>query len=496
MKSQASAGLSVRTVQGLLFGAVTCLIAFMHFFNTSTNITPEPGPSMSVYVRYGAIVRLNGDTTIPLIPAPQDRRDSEAEWSSRQVWKEQCVEFLEDAESCYLTDEIEADSTIQHFKSYLLPTALSGIVLGGGIASWIQSSGHALTQTEQSKETSDRLFESGLLFFNSLLWIKIGIFYLLCFRLRRVVTSRVFVLIFVSHSTLSIVMDKAFSRGSGNYAIDKVIFGSPGFRSESSLSEASIGALFDSVKATIGPGPGVVLWGITPRSAVVFVAVVMFLPILLERNWQLIWLAPIGFGIHFTNFAVLYLFFVLVVLVSGCVPKDRDVSAIVWSNVSVALYSMFQFQNRFFNYWLILFASVLLLCTSFLFSARNNRDTNVSVPSLSRVFILTYVIFFMVAISSIGYYATKFGRTDSAGFWIDGMTREVAGRLAPAVSCVALGFLVVSCARKFGPVARFIAFQSLLSKDESCSHRGAYAGAMGLTLFLAITYMSTRSLFI
>jgi hypothetical protein len=469
----------------------------MHFFNTRTNVSSEPGIALSVYSGYNAVTRLDGDEKVVPIPAQQYREALDAEVSAAQVWRRECAEVLSDDDiKCYLTNNIESDSRIKHFKSYLLPSVLSGLVFDSETIASIQSKSKSMKPTEQSKKTYDKLFESGVLFFNTLLWVKVGIFYVLCFKLRRVTTSRVFFLILMTHSILSIIMDKVFSRGSGNYAIDKVIFGSPTFRNEASLIEASVSALIDSAKATIGPGPGVVIWGITPRSVVIFIALAIFLPIFLERNWQLIWLTPIGFGVHATNFIVLYLFLFAIVLVAGCLPKRQDVPAIMWSNLLLILYSIFQFQTRLFSFWLILFASIILLCISFLFSSRNDRDTDDIVPSLKRVLISTHTIFYFVAISTIGYYATKFRVPESDGFWIDGFTRELAGRLAPAVTCLSISFLVIACSQKFVPIAKFADPQISLPKKDRGNRRIYFMNVTSLTIFFAFIYIATRSLFI
>jgi len=497
MSPAVNADLGIRRIQKMLFLFGICLITFMHFFNTRTNVSSEPGIAMSVYSRYNAVIRLDGDDKVVPIPAQQYREYLDAEVSAAQVWRRKCAGVLaDDGIRCYLTNDLESDSRIKHFKSYLLPSVLSGLVFDSETIASMQSKSNSITPTEQSKNTYDKLFESGVIFFNTLLWVKVGIFYVMCFKLRQVTTSRVFFLIFMIHSILSIAMDKVFSRGSGTYAIDKVIFGSPTFRNEVSLIQASVSALVDAAKATIGPGPGVVIWGITPRSFVIFIALAIFLPIFLERNWQLIWLTPIGFGVHATNFIVLYLFFIAIVLLAGCLPKRQDVPAIVWSTSSIILYSIFQFQTRVFSFWLILFASIILLLISFLFSSRNDLDTDDIATSLKRVLISTHTIFYFVAISTIGYYATKYRVPKSDGFWIDGFTRELAGRLAPAVTCITISFLVIACSQKFVPIAKFVDPQISLPKKDWGNRRIYFMNVTSLTIFFAVIYIATRSLFI
>ena len=492
--------LSVQKLQRVIFVVGACLITFMHFFNTKTNVSAEPGVAMSVYSAYNAVIRLDGDEKVIPIPNVQYRSYLDGEVEASEIWKQECAKTLaNDSSNCYLTNVIEDDSKIKHFKSYSLPTTLAGITFDKETTVLLQSQSISLTPKEPSKKTYAELFQSGIMFFNILLWIKVGIFYILCFKFTRVITSRIFFLIFAIHSSFSIIMDKIFSRGSGTYPIDKVIFGSPTFRNGTSLMDASISAIFDVTKAMIGPGPGTVLWGITPRSVVVFIALAIFLPIFLERNWQLIWLTPIGFGVHFTTFAVLYLFLFTIALMSGCLPSRRDLAAIVWSVVITLLYSIFQLPTRLFSYWLVFLASLMLLCICFFKSSQNVHTTEtigITVPLLKRVLVTTITIFYLVAISSISFYALKFGVPESKGYWIDGFTREIVGRLSPLVTSLSLGFLIVVWSQNYLPVSKFLYTQILYRQQDRLPRSSGLILSAVFSSFFAVIYIGTQSLFI
>jgi hypothetical protein len=188
---------------------------------------------------------------------------------------------------------------------------------------------------------------------------------------------------------------------------------------------------------------------------VIFIAVMMFVAVVLEKSWKFLILVPLGLGIHFTTFAVLlalmspaFVYLLLRERTRGVefIPVSIALSLpVVWLQLRDSLPG-----DPEFSFWpVFLLCSVLTLAvpgTLFL----KDWPSRVGVPmcagplsSAKATIVMTGTMFVGLTAYSVWKLSRSYGFSDSSGFWTDGFLREGAGRAAPFVGALVI-FLPVA----------------------------------------------------
>jgi hypothetical protein len=203
------------------------------------------------------------------------------------------------------------------------------------------------------------------------------------------------------------------------------------------------GALFGSLKAVAGPTAATTIFGIPPRSTAIFIAAAIFVPIVSTRTWKFVWLIPIGFAVHFTTFVALATFGFLLVLLLGVRPDRRAIAntlgAIALSGPVFYYQKLYEpgFKPEFSYVSLLMIMSMTLLLPLGLSLQREN-NLNLERERPLRLGLTAILAFVVIASLTILNLASRYGYSDTQGFWLDGLLRELAGRLAPFTTVMAL----------------------------------------------------------
>lgn len=499
-----------------LFWTVLTLIVFTNFYSVKSRVTPEPGVALSIYSSYDAMMRVGGIDTIGFEAAPQYRSYLENEVEQMVGGKETCSKMLKDPnKTCQASNIISASERLQHWKSYLLPSVLAASAFDKNAIAEIRK----FDSTKPSKpyEPSPKLYRdlraNGIIFFGILLAIKALVWFLVWFGSRRLLTRFVASGVFILTAIWGLLVDFVFRRGAGVYALDRLIAGSSRFDASTSVNRAVPLAIFDLAKAVIAPSPSTSLFGITPRSVVIFIAVMMMIAVMLERSWKFLILVPIGLGVHFTTFAVLLALLapsLLYILVSGRtrerihIPISIALSLpVIWLQVRDRQpgHPEFSFWAAFVFFFIVTALVPIVVLTERNKAASDSRDTKVLTRSSMNTIVLVLAMFTALTTYSIWRLARTYGFSDSSGFWTDGFLREGAGRAAPLLGSLAVFLPLTLLAIKFDKPRGW--FGSLVSNsgDNSQSTSNAvpahrFFQLFGLCCVVLLTSYLTRGLFL
>ena len=412
----------------------------MHLFSIRTTVTPEPGVSFAVYTSYVTIARndFDKDSALVVVDKYQAYFSKELEYMIQNDLR--CQEILNSKTAkCQAGNYIEENSRLQHYKSYLLPSIAAGIAYSrGNVAEINKIKGEKDISPSASLRGAER--RSGVLFFNILLWIKLLTFYLL---LRSSESRGPGLIFFSSLSILSIYglfLDVVLGRGSGSYAIDPIINNSPLFDSGNSVQNAVLESFLVATKSLIAPAPSIAIWGITPRSVAAFIALAIFISVATTSSWKMLVLVPLGLGVHFTSFVFQIAVVVAVILLSKCRPKKIEVLPLLFTVVFTAIIFVFQLTNLLDNYVLgLIYLSTLSIAYLTFLSKMGSYSYLVSLKSC---LVTGLIVYFGVTALTIFYYAIRYNSIESAGFWIDGFTREASGRIASLINAFLMSIFI------------------------------------------------------
>jgi hypothetical protein len=415
----------------IIFG--TFVISGMHFYSTQSKIQIEPGAALHVYQAYIAIIRMDSNSDISFVPEDKFVPAFEIEAKESLVGQEACAINLEDAnKGCQASNTLPDNSRLKHFKSYLLPSTLSGLIF---TKFDLQEFENSAPLFKPSEELRKRIIASGILFFNVLLWVKLLCFYILIFYSRNLIPGLFFIASFSIISFLSLIADRILRRGAGVYAIDPIINGSPTFNKDASVLNAIFKSLVSVSKPLLVPGPGIAIWGITPRSVALFVAFAVCASIFITGRLHMLVLVPIGLGVHFTTFFLALFFILLVCVVSGIKLSKDDIKPLFLASIPSIAICILQFSNIPSSYRIsfIIFCFLLLLYVYLVFFQKI-IVRQLAIRMRFNLVYISVVLYYLLSISIILFYASRYEVTDTTGFWSDGFLREASGRIAPLVS--------------------------------------------------------------
>jgi hypothetical protein len=427
----------------VVFG--TFVISGMHFYATQSRVQSEPGAALHVYQSYTAIIRMDSNSDISFEPEGKYRVAFEVEAEEGALFQESCaVNLKNENKGCQASNSLPGNSRIQHFKSYLLPSTLSGLIFTKSDLEEFKNSDPLF---EPSEILRKRIVTSGVLFFNVLLWVKLLCFYLLIYYSRNLIPGILFMASFSVISFASLIVDRIMRRGAGVYAIDPIINGSPTFNKDVSVVNAIFRSLVSVSKPLLAPGPGNAIWGITPRSVALFVAFVICASIFSTGRFYMLVLVPIGLGVHFTTFSIVLLFILFVCLLIGLKLSKGDIKPLIWASIPSIAICILQFSDISSSYKISLISvGFLLLMYVYLVFFVKIQVMRLSIEVPANRAYMSVFIYYLLSISIILFYANRYEITDSTGFWSDGFLREASGRIAPLVSAILafkfLSFLV------------------------------------------------------
>lgn len=419
-----------------LLGAT--IIIFMHLFSFKTTVTPEPGAAFHVYTSYVTIIRDDFDRSAGLKPLEKYQRYFAIEEKQIAIFEEKCRRVVfSDSKKC-IGNVIDEDGRLQHFKSYIIPSAIAGLTYSHEDLLEINS---LKKQSDLSPSPNLRFTErkSGITFFYVLLLIKLLAFFHLLGSSKSKDLGSNFVTALCALSFYGVVCDKIFSRGSGTYAIDPIVPVSPIFNANNSLLQAAVESLVVAAKSLVIPAPSIAIWGNTPRSAATFVAFVIFVSIAANSNSRSLFLIPLGLGVHFVNFA----FQIAVLTTIYFLGTNRKKISVPFRSSLPALCLFFSLLSQLTtfldSFQLTLIYVFIVLFTCFFCFA----DPSISTFSFSkRIPLISTLAYVLITGFSIFFYALKFGDIESDGFWLDGFTREASGRVAALINAIFFLFAV------------------------------------------------------
>lgn len=462
------------------------------------------------------MVRVGGIDTIGFEAAPQYRSYLENEVQQMVAGNETCSKMLKDpSKTCQASNIISASERLQHWKSYLLPSVLAASAFDKGAIAEIRK--FDSTKPSKPNEPSPKLYRdlraNGIIFFGILLAIKGLVWFLVWFGSRRLLTRFVASGVFISTAIWGLLVDFVFRRGAGVYALDRLIAGSPRFDAATSVSRAVPLAVFDLAKAVIAPSTSTSLFGITPRSVVIFIAVMMLIAVMLERSWKFLILVPIGLGIHFTTFAVLLVLLapsLLYLLVSSRTRERLYIPISIALSLPVIWLQVRDRQpgNPEFSFWavFVFFFIVTALVPIVSLAGRNkvatdSRDTEVLIRSSISAIAPILAMFTALTTYSIWRLARAYGFSDSSGFWTDGFLREGAGRAAPLLGSLAVFLPLTLLAIKFDKPKGLIGCLDSFSDEDSeltstVETTNVLLQLFGLCCVVLLTSYLTRGLFL
>lgn len=438
-------------IRASMFWLVSLMIVLTHFWSTQANVSPEPGAALSVYASYNAMFRMNGNESISIKPDVQYRSYLDNEVAVMEQTAAACSEKLQnETNRCIAGNIIEGSSRLQHWKSYIIPSAVAGIVFDSRDREELSSL--SVAENEVPNEPSRTLYQSlrrsGLLFFNLLLFVKLAVWSVVWSKARNGLASVSFGMMFLTLSAWGLFSDVLLRRGAGVYAVDAVITGSPTFDQSISRATAMVRATVDGVKVLVAPAASSSILGLTPRSVSVFVVSAIALVLVLNRDWSIIWLTPLALGIHFTTSALLLLLLSFVLIALRIFPTRGDLPDLLGSSLLVAPLMIIQFNSGTdpgpeFSYWAIAAVGITIAVASFLFPIiRNVRRSNDSFAPTSSGVVVFVGCYSLLLLGTIWRLSRQYGFTDSSGFWVDGFLREAAGRAAPFVQSAVAALIV------------------------------------------------------
>lgn len=409
----------------------TLLIVFMHLFSTQTRVTPEPGAAFHVYTSYVTIARNNFDQASGLVPLDkyQTYFDDELKYMRQNDLK--CQRILQNEKAkCVAGNYIEENSILQHYKSYFLPSIAAGLSYNpDNVAEVNELKINTNLQPSAKLRVAER--RSGILFFNTLLWIKLLTLFLLLRSSKSRLPSLIFVSTFTILSIYGLLLDVVLGRGSGLYAIDPIVNNSPLFDPRVPMPTAIFESFVVAAKSLVGPAPGSAIWGITPRSVSTFIALALFVSIKTTSSWRMLVLVPLGLGVHFTNFAFQIAIVFAIVALSKNRPKGIEALPLAFTVVASSVIFVFQFTNIMNNFLLgLIYLGIITVAYLILFS---KPSTTVQLTFFQRGFTMSLLFYFGITAITIFYYARRYNSIESAGFWVDGFSREASGRIAPLI---------------------------------------------------------------
>lgn len=412
----------------------TILIVFMHLFSTQTRVTPEPVAAFHVYTSYVTIARNNFDPASGLIPLDKYQTYFEDELKYMRQNDFKCQKILQNEKAkCVAGNYIEENSKLQHYKSYFLPSIAAGLSYDrDNVAEVNELKIKTNLQPSANLRVAER--RSGILFFNTLLWIKILTFFLLLRSSKSCLPSLIFLSSFTILSVYGLLLDVVFARGSGSYAIDPIINNSPLFDPSVSMRNAVLESFIVATKSLVGPAPSIAIWGITPRSVSTFIALAIFISIKTTSSWRMLVLVPLGLGVHFTNFLFQIAVVFAIVALSKSRPKRIEALSLAFTVVASSVVFIFQFtniMNKFFlglSYLGIMTFVYLILCSK--------PSTTVHLTFFKNGIAVSLLIYFGITAMTIFYYARRYNKIDSAGFWVDSFSREASGRIASLIGAI------------------------------------------------------------
>jgi hypothetical protein len=472
-----------------LFSGIALAICVAHFWSTTSNVAPEPGGARSIYARYSAIARSGGQTDVALVDTGAEINFS-TEWDKIvRERKEECSKYLQDqTKTCQASDNISDDSTLQHWKSYFLPTVIASVSYSQSDLKELNaiSLNPAVKPSKNLVDTQDR---SVLIFFNFLLFLKLVVWFLLCYSLRKLKAAQIFGAVFVAISGVIIFADEVLRRGAGVYAVDSLVTGSPTYIQEASKIEAIFTAIVGIAKVPILPAASASIFGIAPRGTAVFLALAVVVPIIFGNKWKFIWLMPIGLGVHFTTFLPLLALGLLIsILQTKRIPRSEFIHLVGASLASLPIL-MIQLDKENFSFAAALISQVCVLVLCFIFISFSSQ-TSESEVGVRPGFLISssIVIYALIGGWTIWKLSGRYGYSDTQGFWMDGLLRELAGRLAPLIQ--ALGIVIPLICIVNQRYERSFTGRGLLSRHEQNDETLLYPALTFVVLFSAAILLS------
>jgi hypothetical protein len=502
--------------QKWLFWTVLFVIVFANFYSVKSRVTPEPGVALSIYSSYDAMIRVGGIDTIGFEAAPQYREYLDNEAQQMITGRETCSKMLKDKNKlCQASNVISASDRVQHWKSYLLPSVLAAAAFNSNSIAEIRKfdSTNSAKPAEPSPSLYRNLRANGILFFAILLGIKCAVWFLVWFGSRRMFTRFVVGGVFLSTTIWGILVDFVLRRGAGVYALDRLIAGSPRFDPTTSLSRATPLAVIDVLKAVVAPSPSTSLFGITPRSVVIFIAVMMFTAIIFEKSWRFLVLVPVGLGVHFTTFGILLALITPALVLLLLRGSFRDFRYVVISVVLSVPVAWLQLRDAApgkaeFAFWPV-FAFFLVLTIAvpalvFVKTNRDNRPPQVESQESQTWFRPVGLVAFMFAVLtaySIWRLGKSYGFSDSSGFWTDGFLREGAGRAAPLVGAIGIFLPAICLGIQHTRLQAWFSRSTFTTNNDRIEMATARPGELatqiaGITIAVCVVCYATRGLFL